>query len=284
MVENENNMSAAVIAGQEAAEVEKRVMLLEVDGVEIPLAANGTTVQVLAQALAESDSRRPAPARRTTSLELSEVGSFIDYVNRYKNADRSTIYADLQSKSVVCVFDDHPKGPAPGAEAGWRQHRVTYKCPLALEWVRWTKLAGTKLSQVAFADVIDNHMHDLTSGEGFPSPTELLKMAQSLQITIGHRFKRSFDKVSGTGVLINETEHTAESTKIPRGFMLALRVFEGGEMRAVEARLQFSMSDGNVPVFSFELYRREEHEREAFDDVRKAIAERTLLPLFAGKP
>lgn len=276
------DVQAIVAAGQESVTIEKRVATIKVNGIDVPVAANGVGVAVIEAALAHSDARQLGPRRRTLNVVLADVASFIAYVNRHKDADSSVIYANPAHNTITCVFDDFPSGPAQtGGRALWREHRALYACPLAPEWVRWTALEGKAMGQVAFGDLIDAQMHDLTSGEGFASPPELLQMARSLQVNSVGRYKRVVNPTTGEGSLICETEHGPESTRIPRAFLLALRVFEGGALYQVEARLRFSMMNG-APTFSFDLHRREELERDAFGDVRKAVSEETGVLQLAG--
>jgi uncharacterized protein YfdQ (DUF2303 family) len=275
------DIAAAVQAGRESAEVAGRITTHILEGVPVPVVVNGTGVRVASDVLQEVDRRRDQPARRVGTTVLDEVDSFIAYVNRFSKPDTTIIYAHQKTRTVTAVFDEHTPGPDPRA-AHWRQHRATYRCPLSPEWEKWSKVHGAKLSQTGFADFIDANMLDITSGNGYPTPGELLQMARNLQVTVGHRFKRVIDKATGTGTLIDETEHDASSTKIPRAFGLGIRVFEGGELHAVEARLYFAMTE-NVPSFSVELYRKEEHEREAFAEVHKAVSTATGCLVLAGE-
>lgn len=277
---------AAVQAGRESVGAAQRVTMVAVNGISVPVSTNGIGVQVMQAALDAADSYQPGPRRRQLAVTLTELDSFNGYVNRHKDALRSVIYADTKTCAVVCVLDDHSTDevttPAPTPN-GWRGHRALYGCPLSPEWERWRKQENVRMNQVAFGDFVDANLLDLTSSDGFPSPGEVLQMARSLQVNVGSRYKREVNRTTGEGSLISESEHTAESTKIPRAFALGLRVFEGGEQHLVEARLRFSM-EGGAPVFTYELYRAEETKRDAFIAIREAVKEATKLPVFAGTP
>lgn len=276
--------AAAVQAGRESASAEERTFHLEVLGQTIPIAVNGTQVVVLHDAIKQAEQLGPAPLRRALGLNFTEVKSFNAYVSTYKHPKRTLIYADVTAKKLTAVFDDYELGAAEGlGGAGWRQHRATYTCPLSPEWKLFCSTAGRALGQMEFGDFIEANMEYLTSADGFPAPGDVLLMARSLVINTKGTFTRKVDVTSGNGTLICETDHGPESTKIPRAFLLALRVFEGGEAYQVEARLRFTMKE-NVPSFTFTLHRVAEWEAKAFDDVREQVETGTGVLVLAGTP
>lgn len=279
------DIAAAVQAGRDAATADLRVTDVDVLGQTIPVCVNHNgDVFAMEGVIAQAERLAPAPARRKLALTFTEVASFVAYVNRFKHATRTAIYADVQRKQLTAVIDDFDEGGLKGnGGAAWREHRAAYSCPLAPEWLLFKQHANKAMSQGAFGDFIEANMEYLTSGDGFPAPGDVLLMARSLVINTKGTFTRKIDRTSGNGTLICTTDHGDESTKIPRAFLLALRVFEGGDARMVEARLQFTM-EGNSPAFTFVLHRVTEHEAEAFAEVRGIVEASTGCPLFAGTP
>jgi uncharacterized protein YfdQ (DUF2303 family) len=208
--------------------------------------------------------------------------SFIAHVNRYKVTEQTTVWADAKDFTVQVVFDDDPAG-GDLQRAGWGEHRARYTCPRSPEWLAWIALEGKEIGQAAFAQFLEDRLEDIASKDGFPKPAELLDMARNLVINATGKFKKTIDPTSGTGTLVCESEHGAGSTRIPRAFVLGLRVFEGGHAYKVEARIRFVMREA-TPIFSYVLHRRAEIERDAFNDVRETIAKGTGLAIFAGNP
>jgi uncharacterized protein YfdQ (DUF2303 family) len=143
------------------------------------------------------------------------------------------------------------------------------------------------MTQSAFADWIDQNMEDLTSERGketgFPPPVAVLEMARSLQIHTKGRYERQINPTTGDHSLVCKQESESSSTPIPRAFLLALPVFEGGEFYRVEARIRLQMRDG-APLFTYVLHRRAEIERDAFGSVRKQVALEGKVQVFAGRP
>lgn len=221
----------------------------------------------------------PQPIRRSGGAELHELDSFINFTNRYRTGNTMAL-ADQRSVTVKVVFNPHPAG-SDDSVAGWGDFFAVYVCPKSPEWLAWCSNDGKVMTQAAFADWLDLRYEELASKEGFPRPAEMIEMARNLMVKTGGTYRRQINPTDGTGELIMKTEHSQESTKIHRAFALALRVFEGGAPYAVEARIQFRLVEGNA-VFSYVMHRRAEVERDAFNDVRKAVEDRCKISVFAG--
>ena len=168
----------------------------------------------------------------------------------------------------------------PGRSSAGKQ-RAGYVCPLSDQWRFWTSLDGQWKTQEQFAELLEDRLYDLTSGEGYPDPISVLEMARNLKIYSKGQLERRIDKVTGEHHMVNKLEHAENSTKIHASFLLALPVFEGGTIYKVEARIRFQLRSG-APVFSYSLFRRAEIQRDAFAAVRDAAREATALPVFAG--
>jgi uncharacterized protein YfdQ (DUF2303 family) len=281
---NGSDIGAAVAAGATTTVAENRVFVLTNEGSEIPIGVRKDGEPFLMrEVLDQFETERHKPRRRQGRFMVHELESFVDFVNRYQKAGQSVVYVDIRGFTATCVFNEHPAGAEP-SEAGWRDHSVTYLCPRAREWQIWTAQEGKPMSQEAFAQFIESNLENLVGGakdEGMPLPTDVLEMTRDLQVHTTGTFKRKFDPTTGTGSLECSAEHGYGSTKIPKAFLLALRVFEGGQTYRVEARPRFEIKDGRA-LFSYQLHRRAEIESDAFGDVRKRIAEATRLPVFAG--
>lgn len=238
------------------------------------------SLEVMRDVLEVSDARAPGPQRRRGTAILTELASFIGHAQRYLSPS-SVVFADVEEFSMTCVFNEHPAGPTEAA-AGWRDHRAKYTCPRSPEWMEWTRLDGKELDQDAFADHIECMLESLIEGKGYPAPTEVLQMARELTVLTDGTFQRQVNPTTGASILVNKTEHKTGSTQIPRAFLLAIPVFDGGTRYQVEARVRFKLEDGS-PVFSYTLHRRTEIERDAFMGLRVDVAADTGLTVLAGK-
>lgn len=256
------------------------VLVTEVDG-----DGNATTtVKLAADILAELDKRMDGPRRREGTVVLQDVASFCEYLSRYQNPAQSVVYADVQAMAFVAVLDEHPMQlPDDAVVTAWRTHRARYACPRSPEWKAWTESDGVPMKQEQFADFLEARLEDLTTGEGYPKPVEVLTVARQLHIRTKGTFQREINPTNGDNILVHKTETETGSTQIPRAFALAIPVFEGGERYHVEARVRFAIGERG-PMFSYTLHRRSEIERDAFSGVRTTIAGTSKLPILSGTP
>jgi uncharacterized protein YfdQ (DUF2303 family) len=242
-------------------------------------------VRLASDILAELDKRLPGPTRREGTVLVTEVASFIDFVKRF-GGDNTIVYADTKALGFTAVLDDHPAGAAPMTDAGfaaWRKHRATYSCPRSPEWITWTANDGRALKQDEFADFLEGRLEDMIAAEGFPKPIDVLGVARQLHIKTKGTFQREVNPTNGDHILVNKQETETGSTVIPRAFLIAVPVFEGGDRYQVEARVRFAIG-GAGPVFSYTLHRRAEIERDAFNGVRAVIEKETARLVLAGQP
>jgi uncharacterized protein YfdQ (DUF2303 family) len=283
------DVQAAVEAGKDALETDKRVVDFEIDDTDIPVAIvrNGEQAKVLTDIIELRDQRAERPRRRKGTASFAELASFIDHVNRFKDAD-SAIFADISGPKLTAVLDYHKAGAE--SDPRWGQHRSVYAPPLSEQWRIWTAKDGVPMTQDEFAQFIEDHMDDLrsppsdrTHERDLPAPSEVLTMARHLVVRTKGTFERSINPTTGEFALINKNENEQTSTKIPRAFLLGIPVFEAGAQYAVEARMRMAMGPGG-PRFAYSLYQPNEIKRHAFDEVRTMAAERTGLPMFAGSP
>lgn len=283
-----SSIAAAVEAGKQATSVEERYFLHDAtdhDTIPVALVRLGETMRPLVELIALRDERAPAPRRRKGTATFTELPSFVAHVNRFKDAS-TVIFADIGTPRLTAVLDYSPGG----AELPrWGQHRSVYTLPLSAKWVEWTEHDGEAMTQEAFAEFIEAHADDIRTPSGdsgeadLPAASELLTMARNLVIRSRGEFSRSINPTTGEFALISKHENTAESTKIPRGFLLGIPVFEAGALYAVEARMRFTMSNGR-PFFSYVLVSPDDKQRDAFGEVRALAEQRTGVPVLAGSP
>jgi len=290
-----DNAQTILDAGSRIAGASARVTWLahpNDEHVKVPVALNeyegNAQLQILRDVLETLDARCTGPTRRTGTLTLHEVETYIEALKRWGSKD-TIVYANVPAMGFVAVLDDHPAGSG----AAWRQYRATYTCPRSPQWKAWTERDGQPMSQSAFGDFVEEHLEDLIATgadgkpiAGAPQPLDVLMLARRLMINTKGVYQREIDVTTGDNILVCKIEtDPATSTKIPRAFWIAIPVFEGGDRYQIEVRPRFALTeDGKRPMFSFGLHRRPEIERDAFGAVRKLIADATGFPMYAGVP
>jgi uncharacterized protein YfdQ (DUF2303 family) len=241
----------------------------------------GEQPQVFSELIKERERRMSGPRRRAGRVAFSDLESFCAWVDLYKE-ERSLIWSDANAFMLTAVIDEHPPGNSQD-HAGWREFRATYEMPRSAEWTAWTANDSKPMTQDAFADFVESRLDDLVSGDGMPRPTDVLTMARDLHVHSKGTFQRTLNPTTGNYTLVAKTDNDTGSTVIPRAFLIAIPVFEGGERYQVEARIRFQLREG-VPTFSYSLHRRREIERDAFNGAREKVRESTELPVLAGRP
>lgn len=282
-------------AGRTTATCESRVTVVEshvlgtAQGTsEVMLIDKGQEVVSLAKYQAQADRAAEKPRRRIGTATHFELKSFVDHVNRFRG-EASAVWADLDALKLIAVLNYHPKGPDPHG-AAWGDHRSVYACPLTQTWREWVAASGISLTQELFADFLDAYEVDILTGASqgddgpaYPGSLDMIELARDLRVYTKGTFEKEFDRRTGTHTLICKTERGEGSTEIPRAFLVALQIFEGGARYELEARVFFTMRDAR-PRLMFKLHRYQDRLREAFGEIREQVAKETKLPVFAGRP
>lgn len=246
-------------------------------------AESGTEVSVgvAHDVLAEVDKRAQGPARRVGTVQIGSLDSLIAYIKAYKGP-HAVAFAAPAKPGIEAVLDYHP--PGDEGEARWCQDRVVYACPFSRQWLTWTGAEGKPRGQVEFGDFIEANEVDLASREGFASAASMITTARNLVVNSVGKFQRTVNPTTGEGTLVVKDEHDAStSTTIPKGFALAIPVFEGTtDLYPVEARMRFTMPNGR-PEFSFILVNKEAVLEHALAALRKQVAEGTGIPVYVGQ-
>jgi uncharacterized protein YfdQ (DUF2303 family) len=268
----------AVQAGRNAVNLDDRCAMFQ--GVPIGINEDGH-IKVLADVLEQMDRRADAPRRRKGTATLTELDSFIAHVERNKIQD-SAIFADGTKLTAVYNYNPATCGEPADDIAAWADHRAVYSCPLSEEWQAWTSHNNVELSQDRLASFLEDRSADIFDCDECKR-IEIIGLTHDLQIYTKGVCKKKVDRTTGAHTLVSAEEHGEGSTKIPPLFKLRIPVFVGGKAYEIFARLQLRIKDSR-PVFTYRLQKSAEVKRQAFDEIRAAIAEATGLPVFAGTP
>lgn len=224
-----------------------------------------------------------APNRFRGTTALHDPDSFIKLVTEHEN-QASHVYASLPATEFIAVFND-----ANGKEIiegpGWCDHRASLKLAHTPEWKHWTAHDGALLSQVQFAEHIEDGLLEIVE----PEAAEMLELAQTFHAKTGVDFKSSTILDSGERQFKYEETTTASAGRkgditVPKEFVLALLPFEGSpEPFKVTARLRHRLSPEGLKL-GYRLTRPHDVIRAAFDDVAKKISEGVESDVLLGTP
>lgn len=251
------------------------------------------------------DAYREKPERREGTIVLATEDSFVDIVNRYKNTNLTAIFArrDFKAASLLAVFDYHPDGISDVRQAEWAAFRAEYPFPLSKEWERWYGAKDTPMETSSFAAFVEDNLLDVVAvsntpefaalnefaakvGGRFASPTDLLEMSRSLQVSVASQVKNAITLQSGEiAVTYTEVHNDGEGKpiRIPSLFVIGIPIFVDGPRYRIPCRLRYRLSNGKV-IWFYTLVKPEQSFDDAFKEVAKRVHDTTGIPLFYGEP
>lgn len=266
---------------------------------EVLLVPQGYTVESIKRHL---DEYRTKPARRRGTAKFTELASFTEWVNRFKDEAHSAIFADRSNEAapkLIAVIDYNERTYTGAPRFG--QHRAEYPFPLADEWKTWKERDAKPFDQQAFAEFIESHVGDVIDPAGagaaalefqsnlgctFAAPGKLLELSRGLEVRVGAHVKQAVKLESGESQLTYHEEHKdtgGAPIKIPSAFIIGVSVFRNGPLYQVPVRLRYRAGGGSITWF-YELYRDDAVFDDAFREACEMATEETKLPLFMGTP
>lgn len=203
----------------------------------------------------------PEPHRKSGTVVLLDVASFLEFVTNQAKTDSCYIYADPDTRTLTAVLNDHGQGDAN--IPGWRDFRVSYTAALSREFAGWHKNDRKVMEQEEFAVFLEDNVADISE----PTGETMLQVALTLQAKTEVAFS-SHRRLDNGQVQLSYTENIdaragAGDVVIPREFALGLRLFKGGDGYKVRARLKYRLGAGKVK-FWYELDRVENAIEDAF--------------------
>ncbi len=189
----------------------------------------------------------PCPYTSGTFL-FHRTDSFIAYLQRHTSGKVATcelwaeppecsdFSSELHARVVAVLNSDQP-GESP--MAGWADWRAELRLPLTPEWRIWLAVAGKDLSQLEFADFLEDHRLDVKDPDG----ANLLEIVTNITATRTAHFAQAQNLADGRiQFQVSEGLETragkAHTLTIPNSISLGLRPFAGGEAYRLDARLR----------------------------------------------
>ncbi|ETX26621.1 DUF2303 family protein [Roseivivax isoporae] len=260
------------------------------------------------------------PMRRTGTAKLTTLDSLIDWAVRFKS-DASVLYArrSQSEPSLTCIANYHGAGPTSWDDssgevgAAFRDHRGVYEFPLSKEWKRWMKVSGQPLAKEELAAFIEDHATDfmdptpnlLNKRPDNPAPWEernleiaekisgrfgqthqLMELAREFTVHETSNLVVKTNRDTGAAVVAFQNEHNdaeGRPLEIPNLFLIAIPVFESGDLYRLTLRFSYRKS-GPKLVFFLTIYDPEKAFDDAFDEAVGKARTVTGLPLFMGAP
>ena len=220
----------------------------------------------------------PEPLRKRARVTMDDTTSFVRYFNTHSN-ENSALYGRLNPPQFLAVIDDNGQ-----QRAGWREHTVTYACPLSTEWETWTAKNKKQMSQTDFAQFIEDNLPDIVS----PDSATMLEVSRSLEAKKKVSFASGIRLSNGEVQFRYEEEISGAVSKgqltVPETFTLGIPVFNGGPLYSVEARLRYRIADSGTLAMWYDLVRPHKVLEHSAKEVWARIETDTATPILRGMP
>lgn len=248
------------------------------------------------------DDHRLFPRRRAGTAVLSDLPSFNNHVNRFKDADSAVFACNDRSKpSLTGVLNYHRAGATSDPRFG--DHRALFNFPLSDEWQAWTAFNGKELPMIGFARFLEDHIVDVTplsnialgeqatnfaqilgGREKIADAATLMSMALNMQVFEQSNTASANNLATGEIRADFETiynDSNGAKLNVPSMFVISIPVFKGEPPSQILARLRFRKEGAKI-IFFYELWRTDIVFDEAFDQALNKVAMETGVPIYLG--
>ena len=241
----------------------------------------------------------PQPTRVRAKVAVDDVAAFVAYVQRFQNQatlGQQIIFAEVTETggTFTAVLDYHQLTTGDAAPAGiypsWGEHRCIYTCKQTPEWVRWMGKNGKPMSQVEFAEFLEDNGLDVNpnNNPGMPTMADMVEIARSLDATIEGSFNSAMRLNNGsvqfkfTETVTASANTTAGTVEVPERFVIGIAPFVGFDGHEIFARLKYRLSSGKLSMW-YELERPHKIVEAASKDVIERIISGTGLTPLRGR-
>lgn len=212
------------------------------------------------------------PRRIVQTADLTSIESFIAYVMAHKEP-QTVIFASDSDRRLRAAIDYHESADLPS----WCRHQATYEAKLSREAKAWFGADGNAMSQVAFAEFLEEHADQVVA----PAGAALLEQALKLQVIQKAVFGSAMRLQTGEFQLNWSQENEKGTVELPERIRLGIPIFHRGPSYAIEARLRYRVSEGKV-AFTYKIIEKERAIEHAFEKVVEEVRTALALPIYFG--
>lgn len=244
------------------------------------------------------DKLLPQPTRKSGTVVLHDVDSFIDFAQRQGSLTSSSIYLDVNYRQLkiraTAIFNDHSDREAEDgfglSQAGWRDHRAVYEPIVSGEWATWLSMNTLAMDQQKFANFIESNIADITSppGSNLPTGADMLTFVSSLEETRKVKYGSALNLQNGmVQIEFIEDGDAGQKGKLNlfREFAIGIRPFFNGDAYEMRAFLRYRIDRNTAQIsFWYELKSPDKVLEDAAKVVIEAIRTQTGMPVFFATP
>ena len=248
----------------------------------------------------ESLERFFPPVRIKEVVEILEAGSFVEYVNRFKNDD-TLIFCDVQESGVTfeAVIDYHHAPQYEKAEKAGDttisitpgpehcSHRVVFAAVETPDWKVWKAANRQQMTQLAFAEFLENNQQLFVTPKG----ADLLEIVRTLHGHTNARFNTLIRLDNGAHsvgydedvkIVGGGSNSKSGEIKLPPVIEAGFAIFQGVPAYKVKARLKARIEDRGLKLY-FETIQLPNIIRESIMLLVEQVAKETkIVPLLGS--
>jgi uncharacterized protein YfdQ (DUF2303 family) len=218
-------------------------------------------------------------------VQAESIDALLDYIGMHLR-DQTVVLASLRLMNIAAIFDWHANADDMN---GWGEHSCTFPLQFTREWQDWTRISGQPLTQLKFAEFIEEHLEDIVD----PKAADVLTVATSLSGMRKVSFTNAVRLQNGdTSLCWEETTDAkaAGDVRVPSGLKLRIPVFKGAEESTtfeVSGLFRYRIHEGKLS-FEVKLLHCDNIAELAFDEVVKSLTTRlraknkSLPPVIRG--
>lgn len=224
------------------------------------------------------------PARPIAKVKLRDAASLIQFYKDHAHP-QSRIYATIDPPTFIAVIDDFCAAnheATIASQSAWRDYRATLDLPLSREWNTWKGKNNQRMTQLQFAEFLQDNIPDVIKPDG----TALLEMALDFEATQSGKFVAGQRLKDGSQNLQWVADNNASnSVELPDMITLSIPVFENSAPSTIEARLRYRIdkNEGKLTLW-YELVRPHKVLEAAFRNTWATIAKEASATILLGTP
>lgn len=190
-----------------------------------------------------------------------------------------------QEAPLTTMLYPTPEGNLNETVAGWKDFTAWLMPQASHEWKTWTQFDGKRMSQFEFAQFIEDNIKDVANEDGYPTGTDMLKMAVQFEMSQDKRIKSAIRIQSGgTNIeyVDNDDAATVERMEAFNKFMLGIPVFWQGQAYYLEAKLRYRVREGVLSLW-YDLVRPDIVVDDAVKQILSDIEANIEVPVLYGE-
>lgn len=241
----------------------------EIDGVAFQVLPEGYKVVV-----PDLEKHAAAPYRKRGRATFTELDSFIAYLRTHR-IDGSEVFATSNDHCLLARINGHSN-----LEPGWGDHQALFSMRFTPSWTAWTGFANNNLSQIDFANFLEDRIGDIAE----PPGADLFEMIRALRIHVNATWENVVN-TQHNGVQFRWTEDVSTGDVVlPEKLSLVLAPFDGADPVEVVAKLRFKKPDAQGRVYFFFVLGEEVRRilDEAFAGICQRVGDETGVPVYRG--